>query len=296
MILPFPLPPQSPGKPIPVWAGNGFRVGESFSPVLEYSSNSHGWTDDLTAMHEETAGASHFMDCASRSHALSQLQKHIRVKTPVILEVGCSSGFMLRLMRNHLTDALVMGSDVVNDSLERLAENLPNVPLFRFDLTCCPLPDNSVDAVVMLNVLEHIEDDATAIQQVYRILKPGGIAVIEVPAGPNLYDIYDELLKHFRRYKSSDLCGLAKKTDFQVVDRSHLGFFFYPGFWLIKQRNKYFLSQNNATHHQVVEKSIRNSGSSLFLKVVMRFELMVGKCLSFPIGTRCLLTIIKPEK
>jgi ubiquinone/menaquinone biosynthesis C-methylase UbiE len=38
--------------------------------------------------------------------------------------------------------------------------------------------------------LEHIEDDREAIKQVYRILKPGGVAVIEVPAGPQLFDIF----------------------------------------------------------------------------------------------------------
>jgi ubiquinone/menaquinone biosynthesis C-methylase UbiE len=293
VIVPFTLPPQSPGKPIPIWAGNGFSVGDNFFPVLEYSSNAHGWTDDLTIMHEETAGSNHFIDQASRHHVLEQLRKYVRGNTPVILEVGCSSGFMLRLIRDHLTDALVMGSDVVHGPLEKLAENLPNVPLFRFDLIHCPLPDNSVDAVVMLNVLEHIENDMAAIQQVYRILKPGGIAVIEVPAGPNLYDVYDKLLRHFRRYTLTGLCELVKKANFKIVEQSHLGFLMYPGFWLVKQRNKRFLSEDAAAHRQIVEKNIRDTGGSPLLKAIMHLELALGRWVSYPFGIRCLLSCTK---
>jgi SAM-dependent methyltransferase len=295
VIVPFTLPPQSPGKPIPNWVGNGFRVGGKVLPVLEYSSNAHGWTDDLTTMHEETAGSDHFIDRASRQHALEQVCKYVKGKTPVILEVGCSSGFMLRLIRDRLTDALVMGSDVVHDPLEQLAAKFPDVPLFRFDLTHCPLPDNSVDAVVMLNVLEHIENDTAAMQQVYRILKPDGILVVEVPAGPHLYDVYDKLLRHYRRYTSSSLRGLVKRANFQIIEQSHLGFLMYPGFWLVKQRNKRFLSEESAAHRRIVEKNIRDSGGSPLLKAIMQLELALGRWVSYPLGIRCLLTSSKPK-
>jgi SAM-dependent methyltransferase len=63
--------------------------------------------------------------------------------------------------------------------------------LLHFDLRHCPLPDGSFDGVILLNVLEHIKEDAAALRQIARILKPGGIAAIEVPAGRGLYDIYD---------------------------------------------------------------------------------------------------------
>ena len=62
-------------------------------------------------------------------------------------------------------------------------------------------------------MLEHVEDDQAAIRQVYRILQPGGVAVIEVPAGPDLYDIYDRQLMHHRRYRCAMCCASCAPAD-----------------------------------------------------------------------------------
>src|SRR3990170_4416669 len=111
MMLPFLLPPQASGGRIPIWEGRGFRVGKDLLPVLEYGSNLSGWADDLTMFHEDTAGSNHPIDRASRQHALEQLCRYVHGNKPVLLKVGCSSGFMIGLMRKHLPRALVMGAD-----------------------------------------------------------------------------------------------------------------------------------------------------------------------------------------
>lgn len=295
MNLPFSLPAQTSNGPIPTWDGRGFRIGNEDHSILEYSTNIQGWTDELTVLHEETASDHHFIDRASRQHALQQLCKHVRCDAPVVLEVGCSSGFMLRLLRQELPNALVIGSDVVQEPLRQLVAKLPGVPLLRFDLVKCPLPENSLDAIILLNVLEHIEDDLAAMHQMYRILKPGGIAIIEVPAGPYLYDAYDTILKHFRRYTLTSLSSLAKKAHFNVVTQSHLGCLMYPGFSWVKKRNRRLLSPEDAANQALVEKNIQKTGSSPFLKVIMKLELALGQFISYPFGIRCLLTCVKSE-
>lgn len=288
---PWPLPPGYTEKP--VWIGHGFRIGHALVPILSYEVGSSGWSDELTRFHEETAGSGHFIDSASRQHALEQCGRHVKGGSPVILDVGCSSGFMLRLIRKSLPHASVIGSDVVRGPLEQLAAKMPDMPLLQFDLVHCPLPDNSIDAVVLLNVLEHIQDDGAAMRQVHRILKPGGIVVIEVPAGPHLYDVYDKLLLHCRRYPLAALHGLVKNAGFQIIKRSHLGFFLYPGFWLVKQRNKRLLSQEKALQQRIVEENIRDTGNSRLLNAIMRIELFLGRWVSYPFGIRCLVTCIK---
>lgn len=284
---PFPIPAGF--SSMPIWTGRGFQIGNLTTPILSYQIAESGWTDELTEFHEDTAGANHFIDRASRRHALEQLA-HVHHATPIILDVGCSSGFMLRLVREKMPHAFVMGADYVRGPLAQLATTMPDVPLLQFDLTTCPLPSESVDAVILLNVLEHIQDDAAAMRHVHRILKPGGIVVIEVPANQRLYDVYDKLLLHHRRYALRDVSALARHAGFQIIKQSHLGFFLYPGFYLTKIRNQRFLSESQARHAQIVAQNIRGTGDIRVLDALMRMELGLGKHTSYPFGIRCLVT------
>jgi ubiquinone/menaquinone biosynthesis C-methylase UbiE len=132
-------------------------------PVLEYELGQSGWTDGLTAFHEETAQDNHYIDRASRRHTLNELRRWLTMSSPVVIDVGCSSGFMLRSLQKDFPDAILVGADYVRGPLEALARDLSGVPLLQFDLTTCPIPDQSVHGVVLLNVLEHIERDEAAL-------------------------------------------------------------------------------------------------------------------------------------
>ena len=174
--------------------------------------------------------------------------------------------------------------------LIKLAGTNPEIPLLHFDLTNCPLPDNSVDAVVLLNVLEHIEADALAIHQLYRILRPNGVAVVEVPAGRYLYDIYDELLMHYRRYRPRDLRKMFLKEKFLILKQSHLGFFLYPGFFLVKQLRR--LNRSKITKESIpsmVSQSIIKTRDNWLLRTLTILELRLGNWLSYPFGIRYLI-------
>lgn len=194
----FPVPPGYHDDP--VWTGNGFQIGSENKSVLQYTTCNAGWTPDLTDFHEKEADqGNHYIDRASRLHACREVGKHLTADSAV-LEIGSSSGYLLRDIKNAFPGTFILGSDCILEPLGKIAEHHPDIPLIQFDLVNCPLPDNCMDVVVALNVLEHIEDDSAALRQIYRILKPGGYAIIEVPASPNLYDFYDKQLKHFRRY------------------------------------------------------------------------------------------------
>ena len=290
-LAPFPWPSLSEGGPRPVWTGRGFEIDGARVPIVSYGVGDSGWSDALTTMHEDVAGTAHPIDVASRRHAVGQLRRHLSRPDGVVLEVGCSSGYLLQAMRGALPDAFLIGVDYVRGPLEALASSMPTVPILQFDLQRCPLPDACVDAVVLLNVLEHIEDDASAVGHLFRILKPGGLAVIEIPAGPGLFDVYDKQLMHFRRYRRNGAVSLFEKTDFRKVKASHLGFFVYPAFWAVKKKNRLFAKEQDAA--AVVAKDIKSSANWL-LSALMNLELTLGEMMSFPFGIRCLLTCRKP--
>jgi ubiquinone/menaquinone biosynthesis C-methylase UbiE len=289
--FPWPRPPGARGAP--AWTGQGFRVDDQQVPVLAYEAGRSGWTDELTDFHEDTAGASHPIDLASRRHALEMVRAFLPGPSAIVLEVGCSSGFMLRDLRLGLPDALIIGSDYVRGPLERLAASVPDIPLLQMDVVKCPLPDASVDVVVALNVLEHIEDQAAALAQIHRVLKPGGAAVLEVPAGPNLYDVYDKTLLHFRRYSMRDLVWLVEGAGFRVARKSHLGFFVYPAFFITKKRNRRHLALSEAEQKRIVAENIKHTQGSRLFGAVVAFETFLGRWVSYPFGIRCLVTCLR---
>lgn len=268
-------------------------VGGQRQRVLSYAPRESGWTDALTSFHEDTAGDNHPIDRASRLTALRGL-RHLTAAEPVILEVGCSSGFMLRRLREAYPRATLIGADYVRGPLEELADALPGVPLLQFDLTVCPLPTASIDAVILLNVLEHIADDGAALAQVSRILRPGGVAVVEVPAGPHLYDVYDALLLHHRRYTRARLHRLAHAAGLQVVTSSHLGVLAYPAFAAVKLYNRRYLNRPESVQRRVVGQHIQTSRQSPLFDLVMRAELALARYVRWPFGIRCTLVAQKP--
>jgi SAM-dependent methyltransferase len=289
MMAPFDFPPTADSASPPAWQGNGFAVDGRTLPILEYSENFAGWSDELTTLHEDAAGSSHPIDVASRRDALLQLRRHLRGKSsPAILEIGCSSGFMLKAIVAAFPSAFVMGADVVRAPLLRLAVELPTVPLLRFDLLQCPLPLATFDAIVILNVLEHIEDDVAAMKQLHRLLKPGGVVIAEVPAGPNLYDAYDEALRHFRRYGMRELIDKFSSAGLVPLRRSYLGFVVYPAFCLAKWRNRRRRMTVEAKSRVVQEQASRTASSGA-MRVAFAIDGLLRDTLPLPWGIRCLL-------
>lgn len=266
-------------------------VGGETVRVLSFGVAASGWTEALTELHEATAGRDHFIDVASRAHALEQVKRSARAAPPVILEVGCSSGYFLDELRTALPDARIVGADYTLGTLQKLGQRLRDVPLLHFDLTQCPLRDRSVDVVVLLNVLEHIEDDETAIAHVHRILRPGGSAIIEVPAGSELYDSYDRGLMHFRRYDMADLEAKLRAAGLTIAERSHLGFLLFPAFWLTKK-----LAQMRARRADprppgghVVASIDASRRAGVLGHALMRVEAALRARVYLPRGVRCLV-------
>ena len=77
-------------------------------------------------------------------------------------------------------------------------------------------PDGIYDAVVMVKVLEHIEDDHAAARGLFAVMKPGGKLLIFVPALTFLYSELDRIYGHFRRYQRTDLSNCIESAGFRI--------------------------------------------------------------------------------
>ena len=84
----------------------------------------------------------------------------------------------------------------------------------------------SCDAVVLINVLEHVENDEELLSTIHQVLKPGGAVLLFVPALPCLYGSLDKVFGHIRRYRKVEVGSLLTKVGFQV---ECLRYFNLPG-------------------------------------------------------------------
>ena len=137
--------------------------------------------------------------------------------------------------------------------------------------TNLPFADGVVDGLVALNLLEHLADDVAALAEFARVLRPGGRAVVVVPSNPDLYDYYDAHLLHERRYAEGELTVKGLEAGLRPLGRTALGSVVYPGFWLVKKRNRR-MDVTPEEAHRRVEADIARSQSSPLARAAFAME------------------------
>ena len=88
----------------------------------------------------------------------------------------------------------------------------------RGDARRLPFPDASFDLVMAADVWEHIDDDAVAASEAFRVCRPGGRLLVAVPASMDLWSGHDVALGHFRRYERDQLVDLVRGAGFELDD------------------------------------------------------------------------------
>jgi SAM-dependent methyltransferase len=86
----------------------------------------------------------------------------------------------------------------------------------RADARELPARSGAFDLVIAMDVLEHIDEDQLAAAEIYRVLKPGGTALVSVPCDMVLWSAHDDAVGHVRRYSRATLAGLLDKSGLNV--------------------------------------------------------------------------------
>lgn len=100
----------------------------------------------------------------------------------------------------------------------------------QFDITYASLL-NTFDTLFALNVIEHIADRPQAIQNCYKLLKPGGKLIILVPAFQSLFNQFDVSLGHFLRFRKNSLSLLLSQNGFTIIHKRYFNFIGILGWW-----------------------------------------------------------------
>lgn len=278
-----------PGSTVLPGFDDGWQTaGDAREPFLSYTvADTVNWSDELEGLHAETT-RTHFIDVWTRRAILDSVG-HIMPGT-IVVDLGCSTGYLLEDMRAAHPAALLIGIDLVAAGLRKAHQRVPSARLVQADVCDLPLPDDSVDTVVSANLLEHVPDDRRALSEIRRVLRSGARAVVVVPAGPGAYDYYDRFLGHERRYGRGELAGKAKDAGLDVIDDRYIASLLYPAFWLVKQRNRQQYDHlQGAALEQRVAHDIQHTRDSRVGRLAQRLEQALP--IRLPFGVRNLVAL-----
>jgi SAM-dependent methyltransferase len=152
-----------------------------------------------------------------------------------ILEVGCGIGtYTVALAKGGRRIVSIDIEDAFITDATLRAKRFPNVHFVCGDITNANvlLPgEDGFDTVILLDVLEHIEDDADLLSSLRAKLSPGGHLILKVPAMPSLYSSMDRAIGHWRRYDKNSLSEVVQRAGFEIVEMWWFNAFGIPGWW-----------------------------------------------------------------
>ncbi len=216
---------------------------------------------------------------ASRRDMVLRLIKDLKLsKKSKILEIGCSGGPLLTILKNEGFEN-VFGIDISENAIQvSIERNILNTSVM--DAQSMNFDSEMFDLVIASDILEHIEDDFLALNEWNRVLKIGGCLIVFVPAFQSLWSKHDEINHHFKRYKKNGLIDILKKSGFQIEKKSYWNFMLFLPSFFIRASQRLFKKSSKASD-QLYE---INSFINWTLIVLLKFENRVLKFIKFPFG------------
>lgn len=205
-----------------------------------------------------------------------------------LLDCGAGTGRFAKEMEAHCD---VLALDDHEEALRLLRTRFKAQQILSLSGDQVPLPDASLEYVTALDVLEHVPDDVAVVRGFHRLLKPGGVAVITVPAGMALWSDWDVVLHHFRRYSRPQLRALFPEAEWEVRYVNYTNVFAYPAVWLLRRWRKWFPASSDRAGAQRAEDRVPSGPVNAVLR-----RLFVAPAfwrVPFPFGVSLLLVARK---
>jgi len=276
----------------------GIDASKERRPFYAFNQDSNifseeNWSDLLEDMHDESKEGTHPIDFYERKMVFDQVGNFLKTsKHPVICDFGCSTGYMLKEIKKQNPDSILLGVDIIESGLLKLSRSNSNIMLFKFDITDIPFPNELLDVVTCLNVLEHITDDETVLREFYRIIQPGGVCCLVVPYGKNLYNYYDAACKHVRRYGKNELITKCKDAGFTLLYNNFLAALLYPAFYFKKMIGKR-IGMQEEEHEIKMKNDIKLTRENTMSKSFFAIDYKLSCLCKMPFGIREIVLLQK---
>jgi SAM-dependent methyltransferase len=266
----------------PTRTGNFFV----FAPSLAYENSgfSSDYFKNLASLEENSFWF------RSRNRLLWWAIQNYFPKANSFFEIGCGTGYVLRGVSEHFPQLAVSGSEIFLAGLEFAERRLPTACLYQMDARSIPFSEE-FDLIGAFDVLEHIEDDQSVLDQMFQACKPGGGIIVTVPQHRFLWSALDDYSFHKRRYSRRELVEKVRRSGFKSLRVTSFVSLLLP-LMVLSRMNMRKVPENGDLG---TEFEIRPFVSKA-LEGVMSFErLLIEGGLSLPIGGS-LLTVAKKEK
>jgi len=216
-----------------------------------------------------------------RKYLLEKLKEVLKLHDSLILDAGCGTGFAGRSLAECGT---VIGLDASRYAFDESSSAEINC-LALIDEA--PFPDNTFDLVVAMDLVEHLDNDQSALDEMHRVCKDGGYLFITVPAYQRMWSAHDVSLEHKRRYSLNDIAAKIRRSGFDVVKSSYfVSTVFLPAFIYRMMKRKSTASSDLAP----VAKPI-----NALLASIMMLETSIVWNIGLPFGMTAFVLARKPS-
>jgi SAM-dependent methyltransferase len=200
-----------------------------------------------------------------------------------VLEIGCGTGNVLRILEAAFPDSKVVGLELWREGLKH-ARTRCHADLVEGDIRKSPF-GKPFDVVGMFDVLEHIAEDREALELVHRTLRPGGKLMLTVPAHQSLWSYFDEAACHCRRYSAHDLRQKLGDAGFEVEYFSQFMACLFPIVWAYRKLNGVRRDSKSAQERSDEEFRLIPVVNSVMHRLLRAEAGWLSRGHSLPIGT-----------
>jgi len=154
-----------------------------------------------------------------------------------ILDLGCGPGNTLTRFSRY---GNVYGLDSSPHALS-FTRSRGVKRIFSGECTAIPIASASFDCVLALDVLEHIADDESAMREIARVLRPGGLFFFTVPAFMSLWRYHDVMYGHHRRYTKAEFTEKVMRAGLEISSCHFFKCIFFPPLWVLAKLERLWL-------------------------------------------------------
>lgn len=201
-------------------------------------------------------------------------------ETLKILNIGCGTGRTSEILEKFGT----VKSVEYDHDLYEICKNKIQIDIIKGSITDLPFAENTFDMVCAFDVIEHVEDDQKAVNEMFRVCKPNGHLYILVPAFQSLWSEHDVLSHHFRRYKYKSLKRLFNNLGGQEIYTTYFNtLLFFPIYFIRIIKNKINLKSKHVIDKTDVD-LFKNSRLNVIFELIFSFERKLLNFFTFPFG------------